>query len=74
MTANSKDSDKTPELIKPVIEPAKPSEPKYTKSALVNSRRFNGVQRDILNLQLDAKREYTIDDAKQEIEDFKKGI
>ncbi|WP_258115643.1 hypothetical protein [Levilactobacillus yiduensis] len=46
----------------------------YDKAGLVNSTGFYNIQRAILNITLKDGKEYTLDEAKNQIKKFKGGI
>lgn len=51
----------------------KVEDPKFTKKALISSKKFTPIERDILKLVLDDDKEYTISDVQNAIENFKEG-
>lgn len=51
----------------------KVEDPKFTKKALISSKKFTPIERDILKLVLDDDKEYTISDIQNAIENFKEG-
>lgn len=52
----------------------KQTESTYSKTALLNSKFFNVIERDILKIVLHADKAYTMDEVKNEINKFKEGI
>lgn len=50
------------------------SVPTYGKNALLMSKMFTPVERDILKLSLDENKTYTMDEVTKIISDFKGGI
>jgi len=45
----------------------------YTKAQFLQSKRYAGVQRDILNVVLEDGKRYTHEQVEKAIKDFKKG-
>lgn len=50
------------------------SAPSYSKDALLMSKMFTPVERDILKLSLDENKTYTMTEVNKAIADFKGGI
>lgn len=48
-------------------------EPSFTKERFLSSQQWRGVDRDILNITLKDGKRYTIAEAEQSIEKFKRG-
>lgn len=48
--------------------------PTYGKQAIITSKMFTPVERDILKLSLDENKTYTLDEVNKIIADFKGGI
>lgn len=46
----------------------------YSKVALLNSKIFSVIERDILNITLKDGQSYTMDEVQNEIKKFKEGI
>lgn len=53
---------------------AKKQEPAYSKAALLNSKMFSVIERDILNITLEDDKSYTMNEVQDEIKKFKEGI
>ncbi|WP_240326243.1 hypothetical protein [Lactobacillus johnsonii] len=51
----------------------KVEDPKFTKKALILSKKFTPIERDILKLVLDDDKEYTIAEVQKAVENFKEG-
>ena len=49
----------------------KVEDPKFTKKALILSKKFTPIERDILKLVLDDDKEYTIAEVQKAVENFK---
>ena len=51
----------------------KVEDPKFTKKALISSKKFTPIERDILKLVLDDDKEYTIAEVQKAVQNFKEG-
>nr|CAI9750683.1 hypothetical protein CACDSRKY_CACDSRKY_CDS_0033 [Caudoviricetes sp.] len=51
----------------------KVEDPKFTKKALISSKKFTLIERDILKLVLDDDKEYTIAEVQKAVQNFKEG-
>lgn len=51
----------------------KVEDPKFTKKALISSKKFTPIERDVLRLVLDDDKEYTITEVQNAIKKFKEG-
>lgn len=51
----------------------KVEDPKFTKKALISSKKFTPIERDVLKLVLDDDKEYTIAEVQKAVENFKEG-
>lgn len=51
----------------------KVKDPKFTKKALISSKKFTPIERDVLRLVLDDDKEYTTAEVQKAVENFKEG-
>lgn len=56
------------------IKQTKKSEPVYSKSALLISKMFTPVEKDILRIELDENKTYSLTEVNKVITNFKGGI